>query len=207
MKTKTLQLDFAEIPSAPCRSTDYQLRARWGNFTVTLYPDPDCENPCDYDESVALYTWEPGYRSPSANDFSSPAECLAYAEREGLEVFPLHKYEHGGREYSITEFSCPWDSGQVGYALVRASDVPDPEAAARIACETYSAWCNGDCWGYEILQDGEATSDDSCCGLIGQEYAQREATDALACILANGGGFDAQQTPTPLQLPLDLVPC
>ncbi len=48
---------------------------------------------------------------------------------------------------------------------------------AEQACETYTSWCNGDCWGVCIDtfdKEGNKISDDACWGYIGSEYAEQE---------------------------------
>lgn len=95
-------------------------------------------------------------------------------------VLPLYLYDHSGISISVERFSCPWDSGQVGYAYVtiesaRANwgealdweDVPampfldEPntktlreltKSAIKAEVETYDAYLTGQAYGY-ILYD------------------------------------------------------
>jgi hypothetical protein len=43
-------------------------------------------------------------------------ELLELTEQiQGLVILPLYLYDHGGITISCSPFSCPWDSGQVGW--------------------------------------------------------------------------------------------
>lgn len=46
------------------------------------------------------------------------SEIWTALEAAGLIVLPLHLYDHSGITMSTGGFSCPWDSGQVGYIYV-----------------------------------------------------------------------------------------
>lgn len=39
-----------------------------------------------------------------------------------LAILPVYMYEHGGITISTSAFSCPWDSGLLGYALITKED-------------------------------------------------------------------------------------
>lgn len=44
-------------------------------------------------------------------------------EVKKLVILPLNLYDHGGLSMSISGFSCPWDSGQVGWIYASGSDI------------------------------------------------------------------------------------
>ena len=77
------------------------------------------------------------------------------------------------------------------------------EKQAASACETYTSWVNGDCWGYVIqvygvrkTDDGEVYDDaddyrfdtpivdDSCWGCVGSEWAEQSTGEALTYCLS-----------------------
>jgi hypothetical protein len=129
-------------------------------------------------------------RSP---DFNDSDDLRAFAEQhcgEGKdwEAFPLFLFDHGNTVYRVTAgggnpFSCPWDSGQVGFLFVHKPDVgPSPLEAASSFCETYTHWANGNIWGYVVEgPDGEQL--DSCWGFIGDSddsHIMSEARESFA---------------------------
>lgn len=47
---------------------------------------------------------------------------------------------------------------------------------AEQACEQYTSWCNGDCWGVCVDtfdMDGDKIADDACWGHVGSDYAEQ----------------------------------
>ena len=116
-----------------------------------------------------------------------PADAAAEAESghiPGYEVFPLQAYIHGGVALSLGSFPCPWDSGHVGWVLVKESDHRDDfgehgEARRRRAEALVEAWnqyLSGDVWGYVIADgDGEEVEHGSCWGFYGLDECIAEA--------------------------------
>lgn len=47
-------------------------------------------------------------------EFPTIEEAEAYIGRDYIFV-PVYKYDHSAVAYSATPFSCPWDSGQIGW--------------------------------------------------------------------------------------------
>ena len=96
----------------------------------------------------------------------------------GYEVFPLQAYIHGGVALSLGAFSCPWDSGQVGYVLIKLSDVGEGKAreCAERLVETWNQYLSGDVWGFSITDsDGEEV--ESCWGIYGLEDCIEDAKE------------------------------
>jgi len=86
---------------------------------------------------------------------------------------PLYLYDHSGITMNTTGFSCPWDSGQVGYIYVSKADarkerIPfgNIKPILESEVETYNQYLTGEVYGYEILNVVRACID-SCCGFFG----------------------------------------
>lgn len=98
-------------------------------------------------------------------------------------ILPLYLYDHSGITMSTAPFSCPWDSGQVGYiyaSRVKLAEegIKDGEATLRQEVETYDQYLRGDVYGYDIEgEDGESL--DSCWGFFGFDYVRQQALEAL----------------------------
>lgn len=110
-------------------------------------------------------------------------------------ILPLYLYDHSGITMGCSPFSCPWDSGQVGFiymSIDRArkewtgTDDEIREAATKCLIaevEEYDQYLTGDVWGYTIDrvtldEDGDESDREeleSCWGFFGHSYCEDEA--------------------------------
>lgn len=99
---------------------------------------------------------------------------------EGCLKIPIYAYDHSGIVMSVTPFSDPWDSGQVGWWVFTTEDLisiynedtEDTRQKAREGVKAQIQYLNdlgsGNVWGYEITgADGDV--DDSCWGFVGDD--------------------------------------
>lgn len=130
-------------------------------------------------------------------------------EEAQLAVLPLYLYDHSGVTMNTTGFSCPWDSGQVGYIVcplrtARETFLTAPDASWDTLCErdagdgrtlldrtldlmreevtTYDRWLTGDVWGFVVEDPDTGEQTDSCWGFYGRDEALAEG------LLAAGPG-------------------
>jgi len=89
-------------------------------------------------------------------------------------ILPLYLYDHSGLTMNTVGFSCPWDSGQVGWIYATHDDIRneygslDVEKAENLLCaevEVYDYYLKGQCYGFK-LYEGEKEID-SCFGFYG----------------------------------------
>lgn len=123
-------------------------------------------------------------------------------------VFPLFMYDHSGTSYRCSEggnpFSCPWDSGRVGIIAMKKSELSKPGKhygkgantyvgkpyleQAQQTCEIYTAWANGEVYGYAV-ENEEGDMLDSCWGFIETEgadgYVYEQGKDAMKSAIAD----------------------
>lgn len=129
-------------------------------------------------------------------------------------ILPLYLYDHSGITMNTGGFSCPWDSGQVGYIYVShrklmkeyglpSMDVPYVAEGKVVAsnlhemgervleaeAKEYDQYLTGDVWGFEI-EDEDGCHLDSCWGFYGLEYAEEEAMSAAKSIAKGLAGQD-----------------
>ena len=134
-----------------------------------------------------------------AGDCGTPIDCdnaemstiWKIIDRNYL-ILPLYLYDHSGITISTGPFSCPWDSGQVGWIYVSHKKIRKEYSvksvrhvysvagkrikkaitAARELLESeveiYDAYITGSVYGYVIEKDGEDI--DSCWGYIETEH-------------------------------------
>jgi len=117
---------------------------------------------------------------------------LEFVEKCGYVVLPLYLYDHSGLTMRTYPFSCPWDSGQVGWIYVTKAKVREEYGVKHITkkvrerviavleaeVETYSQWLEGDVYGF-VLEDAQGNHIDSCWGFYGTDWAENGMTDCI----------------------------
>lgn len=99
------------------------------------------------------------------------AHAIVERALDGCAILPLYLYDHSGLAMSTSGFSCPWDSGPVGYIYCLPEtierefngDMEKARKALETEVEVYSAYLSGECFGYQL-------GDDGCCGFIGENH-------------------------------------
>lgn len=111
-------------------------------------------------------------------------------------VLPVYAYIHGGVSLNTTGFSCIFDSGVCGCIYVSKEDVrkefdkkviskklrEQVEGILRSEVELYSKYLSGECYGYQIYDEGEIV--DSCYGYFSVSEAEEQAKDSLNYLLS-----------------------
>lgn len=114
-------------------------------------------------------------------------ELLRLVEQmDGMVILPLYLYDHSGITMSTTRFSCPWDSGQVGWIYADremiekeygAATPENIEKARRLLLgevQTYDYYLTGQCYGFQLFKGEDEI--DSCWGFLGET---RDVQDAV----------------------------
>lgn len=98
---------------------------------------------------------------------------------------PVYMYDHGGQTIRTSPFSCSWDSGCIGHAIVtheaiKREGLSLEQAQKRLESEIkiLDQYLTGDVWGYRIFENYEEI--DSCWGFYGYEYCEQEAQELVA---------------------------
>jgi hypothetical protein len=159
-------------------------------LTINIVQDEDPQNPREEDCNVGKmvcfhkrYTLGDKDHGFKQSDYSTWAELRAAIETDNdvAVCLPIYMYDHSGITINTTGFSCPWDSGQIGFIFctnkqVREEWSGDNERAAKYLVgevETYDQFLRGDVYCYDIVG-----TDESCCGFYGLKYAIEEAKSA-----------------------------
>jgi hypothetical protein len=118
-------------------------------------------------------------------DTDNYADMIALAEKWGYTCLPLYLYDHSGITIRTTPFSCPWDSGQVGWAFLSprakaSAGLTEDQAVELIKAEVkvYDKYLAGDVWGVLVL-DKDGNEVESCYGILGEEDAREVAKDMI----------------------------
>lgn len=97
-------------------------------------------------------------------------------------ILPIYMYDHSGLTIKTTPFSCPWDSGQIGYIFVSKEKARKEYKVKRLSkkklalienvllaeIETYDQYLTGDVYGYKLL-DSEGNEIESVWGFYGSD--------------------------------------
>jgi hypothetical protein len=107
------------------------------------------------------------------------SELMKLAQQaENFIILPLYLYDHSGITMNTTGFTCPWDSGQVGFIYASYDDVKKvyseitPETLKKaenlLRCEvkTYDYYITGQCYGFKLFEGFNEI--ESCRGFLGE---------------------------------------
>lgn len=134
------------------------------------------------------YTW---YECPHCEGTGemSPDEIQDLFEQHYY-VLPLYLYDHSGITMKTSPFSCPWDSGRVGFIYISKEKAAKefganvtPEfmyAHLDVEVKEYDAYLRGEVYAWEIEKDGEIV--DSCGGYLGDGADEYALQDALSVV-------------------------
>lgn len=128
-------------------------------------------------------------------EFSGAKECdikRLKTEFGATVILPIYMYSHGGETINTTGFSCPWDSGQVGWIFATTEDIcklygckrVNPATRSKVKqllideIETYDQYIRGEVYGY-VLFDNAGNEIDSCWGFYGLDYIKEEVNSII----------------------------
>ena len=93
-----------------------------GNLTVHIDRDEYPESPREWENLGTVVCWHRNYTLGDKHKFSSNEDFEEWLDEQGQHnvplVIPLYLYDHSGITMSTGPFSCPWDSGQVGWIYI-----------------------------------------------------------------------------------------
>jgi hypothetical protein len=183
------------------RSTESTIR-------INIHPDSDAESPREWCNSGTMVCFHSRYDLGDEQPRCSPDEWLqnladelvnfkTYAEdipdehikrvidKHVCVILPLNLYDHSGIRMRTGPFSCPWDSGQVGWIYVTwekarkewtGTDDEIREKAERCLeaeVEVYDDYISGNVYGFVVEKYDEECDEwvdsDSCWGFFGDD--------------------------------------
>jgi hypothetical protein len=151
---------------------------------LNVYRDLDAPNPLEDDDGV-LGTVIGSNRNYSffteaenIDKYQSWSEWRINELPKNVIILPVYAYSHGGITISTTPFSCPWDSGQLGfiyttyehirfcYGVKRVTKKIIERATAELKEDVarLDTYLQGDIFGYELKIDNEVI--DQCGGYL-----------------------------------------
>jgi hypothetical protein len=190
----------------------YDETTTFGNYRIRVMADSDAESPRDWDNLGTMVCWHSRYNLgdvDGSREYESPEAALK--EIGDAIVLPLYLYDHSGITMNTTGFSCPWDSGQVGFIYVTLEKIREEYKWKRITkkrreqivkyltgeVETYDMYLRGEVYGFNITredEDGEEVDIDSCWGFFGDDPYMTEE------VIKGAIRYDIENTPQQMDL-------
>lgn len=167
-----------------------------GKYRIDIMPDDMPDSPRNWDNMGKMICFHKDailgdnheYNSSDYNSWSEMKEAII-ANEDVAVILPLYVYEHGGMTMNTTGFSCPWDSGQVGFIFASKKVLREEYGVKYVTqkvrdkaeqillgeVETYDQYLMGDVYGYRITDTEKDEELDSCWGFYGSDYCMEEA--------------------------------
>ena len=174
---------------------EYESREYKG-YTIKIESDDYPQNPREeWDNMGHMVCWHRRYNLGDKHEFDTPEDFQEHIKQEKTLVFPLFLYDHSGITISMKPFSCPWDSGQVGYIYVTYTELRKEYSVKKVTkkiietatkvlqgeVKVYDSYLRGEVFGWIISNEIEDHID-SCWGYYGTgeiEYMVSEAKNAI----------------------------
>ena len=179
------------------------------NRVFKMYSDEHRDSPREWDNLGTLACFHRRYNLGDSNVPFCSSEFSSWAEMENhiwndldaAVVLPIYMYDHGGITISTAPFSCPWDSGQIGFIYVTKEKVREQSRVKRIgrslldkvttALENeviiYDQYLTGDVYGFEIVSVETCDQnhkheklEDSCYGFYGSDIDKNGMLDHIS---------------------------
>ena len=166
---------------------------------IEIYHDEDAESPREGYNLGTMICFHNRYRLGDEHDFRSD-DYASWTDLEkgilkahpGGVILPLYLYDHSGITMSTTPFSCPWDSGQVGFIVASAEKIRAAYGVKRITkkvrekaiqslkseVKVYDDFICGNVYGFAIF-DENGNWADGCNGFIGSDLATNGMLDHI----------------------------
>lgn len=182
---------------------------KYKDFDIEIYQDTDPMNPRDDDNLGTMACVHNRYR---LGDYRNNSMCVQelndYVKRKDVIFLPLYLYDHSGITMNTTGFSCPWDSGQVGYIYVTYEKIREylnckhitkkkigqVEKILKNEVEVYNDYIMGNVYGYVVKRNGGEI--DSCWGFIGdwdgKEYGALVEAKSVVDSYLSGPNYKAE---------------
>lgn len=173
-------------------------------LTLQIKQDIDPQNPrTEWDNLGVMVCFHNRYGLGDESDlrsdsFSGWDDVENHLRREcgAVIVLPLYLYDHGGITIRTEPFSCPWDSGPVGFIYATRDGIlkgygRDPKKniltkklkeqareCLKSEVTSYDQFLRGDVYGF-VIEDEDGDHVDSCWGFFGEDYCREEGERVL----------------------------
>lgn len=166
------------------------------SYRLKIVPDQDATSPRDSETLGTMVCWHSRHCLGDKHSFSEPGDFRdQFTSRDNI-ILPLYLYDHSGLVLATRPFSCPWDSGQVGWIYTSKEKIREywnvkhvttvvikkTVEVLELEVAIYNRFLSGDVYGY-ILEDmnepEEERKIDSCWGFYGDDPATNGMADYI----------------------------
>ena len=170
-------------------------------YTIEIHQDEFPVNPREDDNTGTMVCFHTRYTMGDKDHGFDVDDCdswdgwIAHVKKkeDAAVMLPIFMYDHSGVTINTTGFTCPWDSGQVGFIFVskkRAREIfgwrlltkkrlSSIESYLKNEVGTYDMYLKGDVYGYKVMNPaGEEIEDGSCWGYYGDENEKTGLMDS-----------------------------
>ena len=170
-------------------------------YKLEIFDDIDPCSPREFDNLGTMVCFHNRYKigdetDLKSSDFSSweELESYLYKEENALIVIPIFMYDHSGLWINTTGFSCPWDSGQIGYLYASKEKIRKEynckriskklkELVKEILCSEvnlYNDYLSGNVYGFTLTDKEKDEELDSSSGFYGTDYIENGIFDYVS---------------------------
>ena len=178
-----------------------------GKYKIEIRPDTDPCDPRDDDNLGIMAGFHSRYQlgdkdhGVNSNDYGGwdEMEVGIIKNEKAVIILPFYLYDHSGITISTSPFSCPWDSGQVGFIFISKEKIREELGIKRVTkdiiqkvteyleaeVKLYDQYIRGDAYGYCITDTETNKEVDSCWGYFGEEECLSEAKGVVEFVIKN----------------------
>lgn len=157
------------------------------NISVEICYDQFAESPRTWDNATKFVMFHKRYNLPNEigidhNHYTSWDKMQEALDKKYKWVYPVFMYDHSGIAFSVNQFECPLDSGQVGFIVSNEGTPEEAYMHATAELKTFGDYMNGDVYGVRVFEDTEEI--DSCYGYFGCDHEDSGLKDELDSFLS-----------------------
>ena len=183
---------------------------RIGKYKIEVIQDESPESPRTWDNLGTMVCFHNRYGLGDKHNYTfsgwdNVEKDIIRNENVGV-MLPLYLFDHSGITMNTTGFSCPWDSGKVGFIFISKEKMlkeyggkivtqtlkDKVEGYLKSEVETYDQYLTGDVYGYRVSEvktcsEGHEHEEelDSCWGYYGQENCMLEGVGIVEYYIKN----------------------
>lgn len=156
------------------------MQYEYKNHTIDIVYDESSESPRDWDQLGTIVTTNGRYLSIQEGKLS--IDEIEDLNRDDYVILPIYAYIHGNICIRTSPFSCPFDSGQIGYIYCKSG----AEGLTYKEIENYltgeikelNKYLNGEVYGFNISSDKTPLTD-SCYGYYDIDHCKSDAESII----------------------------
>jgi len=170
---------------------------------LQIFQDTWAESPRSWDNLGTMAVFHKKYDFGDKVDFASDdfgnwSEMQEHIENKlnAVVCIPIYMYDHSGITIQTHAFSCPWDSGQIGFIYVTEEKLKDEYGETSLTAEhikrattnleteikTMNKYVMGDVYGFQLIKREPGKEDkiiDSCSGFYGEDTKENGILDYI----------------------------